>query len=82
MLYSAPFLILITFFLFAGGFLAQKFAEYTYQYSRVASLILCNTFLDTSIFDYNDSAMMYMLDTFKSDFLNSLFKTYLRICLI
>ncbi len=44
---------------FSGGFLAQKFAEYTYHYSRVASLILCNTFLDTSIFDYHDSAMMY-----------------------
>lgn len=45
--------------LFSGGFLAQKFAEYTYHYSRVASLILCNTFLDTTIFDYHDSAMMY-----------------------
>ncbi|CAL8121966.1 unnamed protein product [Orchesella dallaii] len=44
-----------------GGFLAQKFAEYTYHYSRVASLILCNTFLDTSIFDYHDSAMIFWM---------------------
>jgi len=44
-----------------GGFLAQKFAEYTYQFSRVASLILCNTFCDTSIFNYNESAMVFWM---------------------
>ncbi|CAG7721875.1 unnamed protein product, partial [Allacma fusca] len=44
-----------------GGFLAQKFAEYTYQYSRVASLILCNSFRDTSIFNYNQSAAVFWM---------------------
>uniref|UniRef100_A0ABD2XL33 Maspardin n=1 Tax=Trichogramma kaykai TaxID=54128 RepID=A0ABD2XL33_9HYME len=44
-----------------GGFLAQKFAEYDTQSSRVASLILCNTFLDTSIFSYHDSAGMFWI---------------------
>lgn len=33
-----------------GGFLAQKFAEYTHKSPRVHSLILCNSFSDTSIF--------------------------------
>ncbi len=34
-----------------GGFLAQKFAECTYKSPRVHSLILCNSFSDTSIFN-------------------------------
>uniref|UniRef100_A0A8B7URC8 Maspardin n=1 Tax=Castor canadensis TaxID=51338 RepID=A0A8B7URC8_CASCN len=34
-----------------GGFLAQKFAEYTHKSPRVHSLILCNSFSDTSIFN-------------------------------
>ncbi|KAG8229414.1 hypothetical protein J437_LFUL000935 [Ladona fulva] len=38
-----------------GGFLAQKFAEYTINHPRVASLILCNSFTDTSVFNYNDT---------------------------
>lgn len=42
-----------------GGFLAQKFAEHTANCPRVASLILCNTFMDTSIFNYNDSAALF-----------------------
>jgi maspardin len=44
-----------------GGYLAQKFAEYTSQYSRVASLILCNAFMDTSIFNLNESAMVFWM---------------------
>jgi len=41
-----------------GGFLAQKFAESTVNCPRVASLVLCNTFTDTSVFSYSDSAAM------------------------
>ena len=37
-----------------GGFLAQKFAEYTRSCPRVASLILCNTFTDTAVFKLGD----------------------------
>eukprot|EP00053_Salpingoeca_punica_P013393 m.121080 g.121080 ORF g.121080 m.121080 type:complete len:393 (-) comp16193_c0_seq1:1053-2231(-) len=33
-----------------GGFLAQKFVEYTHNTQRVKSLTLCNSFTDTSIF--------------------------------
>ncbi|KAJ1530459.1 hypothetical protein ONE63_005359 [Megalurothrips usitatus] len=43
-----------------GGFLAQKFAEHTATCPRVASLILCNTFMDTSIFNYNSAALFWM----------------------
>merc|ERR1719203_1306166 len=39
-----------------GGFLAQKFAEVTRDCPRVASLILCNTFIDTAIFNFSDEA--------------------------
>ena len=41
-----------------GGFLAQKFAEFTRPCPRVASLILCNTFTDTSVFSYSETAPM------------------------
>lgn len=34
-----------------GGFLAQKFAEYTHKSPRVHSLMLCNSFSDTTIFN-------------------------------
>ncbi|KAK6643724.1 hypothetical protein RUM43_005234 [Polyplax serrata] len=44
-----------------GGFLAQKYAEYTFQCPRVASLILCNTFVNTSIFSYGDSANVFRI---------------------
>ncbi|KAI9560687.1 hypothetical protein GHT06_011637 [Daphnia sinensis] len=45
-----------------GGFLAQKFAEYTHRCPRVLSLILCNSFTDTSVFQYSDSApFLWML---------------------
>lgn len=37
-----------------GGFLAQKFVEAINKY--VASIILCNSFTDTSIFDRTDTA--------------------------
>lgn len=39
-----------------GGFLAQKFAEYTHRSPRVVSLILCNAFYDTAIFNQTNSA--------------------------
>lgn len=41
---------------FSGGFQAQKFAELSAHCPRVVSLILCNTFTDTSVFSYNESA--------------------------
>ncbi|XP_051776210.1 maspardin isoform X6 [Erpetoichthys calabaricus] len=42
-----------------GGFLAQKFAEYTHKSPRVHSLILCNSFSDTSIFNQTWTANRY-----------------------
>ncbi len=42
-----------------GGFLAQKFAESTRTCPRVASMILCNTFTDTSVFKYADQAQLF-----------------------
>jgi maspardin len=39
-----------------GGFLAQKFAEYTYKAPRVHSLMLCNAFVDTAVFQQSTSA--------------------------
>lgn len=39
-----------------GGFLAQKFADQTAHCPRIHSLILCNSFADTAIFNYTDSA--------------------------
>lgn len=44
-----------------GGFLAQKFAEYTSKSSRVASLILCNSFYETSIFQQTNSAPTFWM---------------------
>lgn len=44
-----------------GGFLAQKFAEATHSCPRVASLILCNAFADTSIFSYTDSSSIFWM---------------------
>ena len=41
-----------------GGFLAQKFAEFTHSCPRVSSLILCNSFNDTSVFQYSDQSSM------------------------
>lgn len=42
-----------------GGFLAQKFAEVTHKSPRVHSLILCNSFSDTSIFNQTWTANRY-----------------------
>ncbi|ESO87578.1 hypothetical protein LOTGIDRAFT_166459 [Lottia gigantea] len=44
-----------------GGFLAQKFAEYTSHAPRVASLVLCNSFYDTSIFQQTSSAPTFWM---------------------
>lgn len=44
-----------------GGYLGQKFAEYTASSPRVASLVLCNSFSDTSIFKGHDSTAVYWM---------------------
>ena len=44
-----------------GGFLAQKFAEFTQPCPRVASLVLCNSFRDTTVFNYEDQASVRSL---------------------
>ncbi|XKL65420.1 hypothetical protein PGB90_008840 [Kerria lacca] len=44
-----------------GGFLAQKFVEFTYQCPRVISLFLCNTFIDTEIFDLTETSSLFWL---------------------
>lgn len=44
-----------------GGYLAQKFAEYTWNCPRVASLILCNTFTDTAVFNNHESAAIFWI---------------------
>ncbi|KAL0820506.1 hypothetical protein ABMA28_006364 [Loxostege sticticalis] len=44
-----------------GGFIAQKFTELTQNCPRVASLVLCNSFTDTSVFEYNDSSALFWL---------------------
>lgn len=46
---------------FIGGYLAQKFAEHTHICPRVASLILCNTFTDTSVFNNHESAALFWI---------------------
>ncbi|XP_072134456.1 maspardin isoform X1 [Mobula birostris] len=49
-----------------GGFLAQKFAEYAHKSPRVHSLILCNSFSDTSIFNQSWTANSIMLANLQS----------------
>ncbi|KAG8191080.1 hypothetical protein JTE90_008394 [Oedothorax gibbosus] len=44
-----------------GGFLAQKFAEATAHTNTVLSIMLCNTFTDTSIFNYSDTAVLFWM---------------------
>lgn len=44
-----------------GGYLCQKFAEYTWRSPRVASLILCNTFTDTEIFQQGMAASSFWM---------------------
>ena len=47
-----------------GGFLAQKFVEHTARSHRVQSLILCNAFTDTEIFDQTVAAPAYVSQIF------------------
>jgi len=56
-----------------GGFLAQKFADYTHHCPRVLSLVLCNSFTDTSVFQYGDSAPLYVFKSSLQVFQSSLF---------
>ncbi|XP_012280351.1 maspardin isoform X1 [Orussus abietinus] len=44
-----------------GGFLAQKFVELNFHCPRVTSLVLCNTFTDTSVFNFNESAALFWI---------------------
>lgn len=44
-----------------GGFLGQKFAEATFRSPRVASIIMCNSFTDTSVFEQTDSAALFWM---------------------
>ncbi|KAF7281032.1 hypothetical protein GWI33_005217 [Rhynchophorus ferrugineus] len=44
-----------------GGYMAQKFAESSCSCQRVASLVLCNSFSDTSIFKGNESSSLYWM---------------------
>jgi len=48
------------YFYVSGGFLAQKFVEFStiIHQPRVVSLFLCNSFTDTSIFKYKDTAVL------------------------
>ncbi|XP_065212116.1 maspardin-like [Planococcus citri] len=47
-----------------GGFLAQKFVEHTSSYPRVESLFLCNTFVDTGIFDFSETCTFFWMFPF------------------
>jgi len=42
-----------------GGYLAQKFAEHTVKSPRIHSLILCNSFTDTSVFQQTNAANLF-----------------------
>lgn len=44
-----------------GGFMAQKFAEYTHISPRVHSMVLCNSFVDTTIFQQTGSAPTFWM---------------------
>ncbi|XP_050523425.1 maspardin-like [Daktulosphaira vitifoliae] len=46
-----------------GGFLAQKFVEFStiVHQPKVVSLFLCNTFTDTSIFRYKEAAVLFWI---------------------
>ena len=41
-----------------GGFLAQKVAEATIHCPRIESIILCNSFADTAVFNRSESAIL------------------------
>lgn len=42
-----------------GGFLAQKFAEATSNSPRTCSIVMCNSFADTSVFEQTSVAYLY-----------------------
>ncbi|XP_050442457.1 maspardin-like [Adelges cooleyi] len=46
-----------------GGFLAQKFVEFStiVHQPKVVSLFLCNTFTETSIFKYKEAAVLFWI---------------------
>lgn len=44
-----------------GGFLGQKMAEHTYRSPRVHSLVLCNAFVDTTVFQQTNSAPTFWM---------------------
>jgi maspardin len=44
-----------------GGFLAQKFVEFTRACPRVASIVLCNSFTDTTIFRHEEESGAFWL---------------------
>nr|ACO15173.1 Maspardin [Caligus clemensi] len=44
-----------------GGFLAQKFTEYTNDCPRVSSLILCDSYSDASVFDYREKPCIFWM---------------------
>lgn len=44
-----------------GGYLAQKFAEATIKSPRIHSMILCNSFTDTTVFQQTNSANLFWL---------------------
>ncbi|XP_066916656.1 maspardin-like [Clytia hemisphaerica] len=44
-----------------GGYLAQKFAEHTVRSPRIHSLMLCNSFTDTNVFQQTNSVNVYWM---------------------
>lgn len=44
-----------------GGYLAQKFAEHTVKSPRIHSLVLCNSFTDTTVFQQTNTVNMYWM---------------------
>jgi len=44
-----------------GGFLAQKFAEASHHTHTVLSVMLCNSFTDTTIFNFTDTAVLFWM---------------------
>ncbi|XP_077988970.1 maspardin-like isoform X2 [Glandiceps talaboti] len=44
-----------------GGYMALKFAEHTFKSPRVQSLVVCNAFIDTGVFQQTITASTYWL---------------------
>lgn len=44
-----------------GGYLAQKFAEHTVKSPRIHSLVLCNSFTDTTVFQQTNTVNVYWM---------------------